>query len=232
MEADFSFRNACSRCHRTEALCFCPELKPFSIEPLLILLVHPREYRKTVGTARIVHLSIQNSILWRGYGNHFDGDIQMQKLLRDSNLYPMILFPGPMSLNLSEETTETLKQRLPDGKRLALFVIDGTWATASKMIRDSLILNSLPKLSFNVTTPSHYQFRKQPKAFCLSTVEAVLELLENLSAKELCTLPQDQSHQHLSTIFQGLVQAQLDFQKNPENRQQKLRDEMNQKRMF
>ncbi len=202
-------RDTCLRCFRVRDLCLCSTITRFEIEPLIVLLVHPREFMKTVGTVRIVKLSLTNSILLRGTGPQFDEDKTFLCLLNDPTLYPMILFPGEKSLNLSTATADVLAAGIPANRRLAIFVIDGTWTSAKQIIRTSKRLSELPKLSFNVNTPSTYEFRKQPEVFCLSTVEAVSVLIENLRQKGLCSPKPIGAHHAMLRGFNKLVETQV-----------------------
>jgi DTW domain-containing protein YfiP len=214
LDRDYGGRDTCWSCFRVTRLCICENLPRFEIEPLLVLLVHPREFMKTIGTARMVKLSVTNSIFWRGTGPDADLDPFLQKLISDPGHYPMILFPGTESLNLSTASTEDLQTRLPEGRRLVVFVIDGTWTTAKQMIRKSKVLSSLPKLSFNVENPSTYQFRKQPKPYCLSTVEAVSVLIDAFILQKLCTPPKDHAHRKMLNGFHALVKSQVEVEAN------------------
>jgi DTW domain-containing protein YfiP len=202
-------RDMCLRCFRVTSLCLCSTITRFEIEPLIVLLVHPREFMKTIGTVRIVKLSLTNSLFWRGTGPDFDKDQQLQAMLKDPALYPMVLFPGNNSLNLSTATSEVLEERIPKDKRLVVFVIDGTWSSAKQIIRQSETLKLLPKISFQVQTPSIYEFRKQPQEFCLSTVEAVSVLIENLKQKGLCSPKPENAHLQMLLSFSALVQSQV-----------------------
>jgi DTW domain-containing protein YfiP len=169
---------------------------------------------KTVGTARMVKISVTNSLFWRGIGPDVDRDAFLAGLIRDPKNYPTILFPGEDSLNLSTASKIELAARLPEGRRLVVFVIDGTWTTAKQMIRKSKVLSSLPKLSFNVETPSTYQFRKQPKPYCLSTVEAVSTLIETFIQQKLCTPPPNEAHRKMLNGFHALVKSQVEIEAN------------------
>lgn len=202
-------RDTCWSCHRVRSLCLCSTIKPFNIEPLIALLIHPKEFKKTVGTARIVRLSIPNSRLWIGHGVDFDQNPSLLSVIQDTAFYPMVLYPGETSLNLSTSTVSELTTAIPIGRRLAIFVIDGTWSNAHRMIRDSKILSSLPKISFDIRTTSQYEFRKQPLPFCLSTVEAVCELIENLAKKGLCEAPFEKAHLQMLKSFRALVESQV-----------------------
>ena len=167
---------------------------------------------KTIGTARVVKLSLMGSLLLRGHGKDFDHDPVVETLLGNPNHHPVILFPGNESLNLSSASLEEVQSRLPPQKRLVIFVIDGTWSAAKNMIRDSVQLSSLPKISFEVNAPSIYEFRKQPHAHCLSTVEAVGLLIENLRAKKLCVPKPENGHFKMVDGFKKIISNQKDFE--------------------
>ena len=205
-------RDTCWQCYRIRALCWCAGIQAFEIEPMIALLVHPKEFQRTVGTARVVKLSIQNCRTWTGYGSDFDANSEITSLVEDPAYFPIVLYPGPTSLNLSDATHQEISEAIPKDRKLVIFVIDGTWANAKRMIRLSKLLSGLPKISFNIQKTSQYQFRKQPKSYCLSTVEAVCELIENLEAKNLCQVRPARAHHQMLQVFENLVQGQLKAQ--------------------
>jgi DTW domain-containing protein YfiP len=215
------YRESCHHCFRTKALCLCDSIEPFQIEPLMVLLVHPREFMKTIGTVRMVKLSITGSLMLRGHGKEFDSDARVLSLIENSNHHCVILFPGEESLNLTSATDEKIKSELPANKRLVIFVIDGTWSAAKNMIRDSKRLSALPKISFDANITSVYEIRKQPKSYCLSTIEAVSVLIENLKNKNLCTPQPTDGHLKMIEGFKKLISSQLDFESRPEHRHAK-----------
>ncbi len=216
------YRDSCHHCFRIKSLCICESIQPFEVEPLIVLLVHPREFMKTVGTVRVVKLSVSGSIMIRGHGKDFDQDPSIAAIISKSNHHSMILFPGEDSLNLTSAPLGVIQSQIPLDKRLVIFVIDGTWSAAKNMIKDSKILSQLPKLSFDVNGVSTYEFRKQPNAFCLSTVEAVSVLIENLKEKKLCTPKPMDGHLRMIEGLKKLVATQLEFESNPKHREGKL----------
>ena len=214
-------RESCFHCFRIQSLCICDSIKTFEIEPLIVLLVHPREFMKTVGSVRIVKLSLKGSMLLRGFAPDFDRDPVIASLIQNPDHAPMILYPGHDSLNLSSAPPETLIEKIPTGKRPVIFVIDGTWGAAKNMIKNSRVLSQLPKISFEVGAPSIYQFRKQPNSYCLSTVEAVAELIENLKMRGLCAPKPINGHLEMITTFKKLITSQVEFEANPQHRKEK-----------
>jgi DTW domain-containing protein YfiP len=176
---------------------------------------------KTVGTVRIVKLSIPGSLMIRGHGSDFDQDPSIARLLSHPDHHAMILYPGESSLNLSRAAESDIQSQIPRTKRLVVFVIDGTWSAAKNMIRKSTVLTQLPKLSFDVITPSTYTFRRQPQSFCLSTVEAVSALIENLKQRDLCHPEPSDGHLRMTESFQKIISSQLGYEITPKHREKK-----------
>jgi DTW domain-containing protein YfiP len=186
MEAvGFLNRPLCVRCLRAKAVCLCAGIRSFSPFFQVVLLQHPKERKNSIGTARFTHLTLSNSRLIAG--SEFETDPAVNLLLGDAENYCVVLFPGPSSVNISDHRDEFVSS-IPakvDGtpRRLVVFVIDGTWAHAKGMIRRSLRLAELPRISFTVSEPSNYRVRKQPHEYCLSTVEAVAKLVKILDPR-------------------------------------------------
>jgi DTW domain-containing protein YfiP len=63
---------------------------------------------------------------------------------------------------------------------LVVFVIDGTWSTAKKTMLHCETLAPLPRISFDVTTPSQIRIRQQPAPHCITTAEAIHQTIEIL----------------------------------------------------
>ncbi len=129
------------------------------------MLQHPRETRMPVGTARMVGLSLSQSVIRPGID--FSGDPFVQSLLSAAEP-PYLLFPGPGSTDVAA---------LPRDRSITLIVVDGTWAQARKLIKSNPSLLQLPRLAFAPNQPSAYQIRMQPEAHCVSTIEALAHVL-------------------------------------------------------
>lgn len=165
-------RPFCYRCFRAESVCYCGEIRPFAPTFRTVLLQHPKERKRTIGTARLTHLSLSNSLLFAGVA--FDDHPDVRALLDDPRNECVVLFPGPRSIDVG-----AVDAPLPfdPARTLAVFVIDGTWPQAKTILHRSPRLAALPQIRFTPSTPSAYRFRKQPREHCLSTIEAVHELV-------------------------------------------------------
>lgn len=202
-------REFCLRCRKAKITCYCDRLRPFSSDPQFVILLHPREARNSVGTGRMLHLSLLNSILIQGHD--FSRNEQVNALISNPENHAAVLYPGQRSLNLSSCSTAEAASFTPMDKKLVIFVIDGTWDLARGMINRSANLKALPQLRFTPEKRSAYQIRQQPKAHCLSTLESVHWMISRFAVLGLYPAPPGNVHDSLIEVFQSMVGQQLAF---------------------
>jgi DTW domain-containing protein YfiP len=100
-------------------------------------------------------------------------------------------------------------------RRLVIILIDATWRGARSIHRLSPSLQRLPRVKFTPTTPSRYVIKQQPRPDCLSTLEAVHELMLVLEQAGLDQYPQPEQ---LLDVFKRMQDFQLKCAADP-NRQ-------------
>jgi len=192
-------------------MCWCAELVPFTLAMPLTILIHPKEAKVAIGTARVVHEAIAGSDLW--IGDRFDDDPRMQARSNDPRLFPMILFPSPGALDLNAATPASARAFVPAGKTPWLIVVDGTWTTAKKILRQSPGLMASPAIRFTPDRPAVYgRLRKEPRAECWSTLEAVHHVITRFDALGLVAAPAGRAHDQLVVILEQIVDAQAAFE--------------------
>ena len=114
--------------------------------------MHPKEARKQKsGTGRLCHLVLKNSHLHIGVD--FTNDSEVRALIKDPEYTSVLLFPASQAVNLSQEGYRSLTKS--QGK-LQIFVVDGTWPLAGKILRLSEYLRALPAVSFTPHQPSNF----------------------------------------------------------------------------
>jgi len=91
-------------------------------------------------------------------------------------------------------------------------VIDGTWATARQMMRQSQNLQQVQRVCFNPKTKSNFRVRKQPDAHCLSTIEAIHEFIE-VASDFFAFDKSTRSHDALLKTFDAMVEKQIECAK-------------------
>lgn len=202
------YRILCKTCEQPDFCCYCNHVVPFESKIHFIILIHPIEAKRRIATGRMSHLCLKGSYLIKG--QDFSNNHLVNDLLKDSSHHSVILYPGAQSQNISQLTEQEKETITPQNKPLRLFVIDGTWATAKKMLRQSINLSTLPRICFSPPKPSTFRVRKQPDANCFSTIEAIHHTIELLGPSQNFSLDCRQ-HDNLLAVFDSMVERQLIF---------------------
>jgi DTW domain-containing protein YfiP len=202
------FRAWCARCRRPGVGCYCALIEPFDSLPRFVILSQPREAKHRLGTGRMAHLGLGNSLRFEGID--FSRHPQVNRELADPGNSPMLLYPGRDALNITGLSFDE-RQRMVTGPRTpVVFVLDGTWKSVRKMLRLSDNLRRLPTICFAPSTPSAYGFRREPRQECYSTIEAVHLVIDLFNGGS----PEDASarrHDRLLKAFHFMVASQLAY---------------------
>jgi DTW domain-containing protein YfiP len=159
----------------------------------LLVLQHPREHEKAIGTARIAALGLPDSHI--AVDVDFARDARVRAALCDPARPAVLLYPGPGARDLASD---------PPLGPVTLVVIDGTWSQARSLLRKNPWLKSLPRYAFEPSQPSEYRIRREPRAEYVSTVEAVVQALGALEGNATRFEP-------LLAAFRTMVEVQLRF---------------------
>lgn len=202
-QAVFQKENFCYRCYKTQKLCLCEHIVSFDPIFRFVILLHPMEARKEkMGTGRITHAFLKNSKIITGID--FTNNSEVNELIEKYSAY--VLYPGENALNISQDDCSILKNKLSAKEEIVIFVIDGTWPCAKKMMKLSKNLHNIPRISFNVEKESMFEIKEQPSKYCLSTIESIHLMLDELKRREVVNL-KDEHHQML-VPFRVMVEFQ------------------------
>ncbi|MEW6055237.1 MAG: tRNA-uridine aminocarboxypropyltransferase [Bdellovibrionota bacterium] len=177
----------CAQCQKPEFLCLCSELKAFENKTPVLILQHPREPDKLLGSARLAHLCLKNSTLKTGLSWPNLGKA-LGKQVNASNWGVLYLGPRKGSRQ-SRGSADRLKVALRNGEELlidetlieGIVILDGTWAQAKALWWRNPWLLKLKRIVLNPQNRSLYgRLRREPRRECLSTLEAIAETLEGL----------------------------------------------------
>ncbi|RJS18044.1 hypothetical protein DRW03_26170 [Corallococcus sp. H22C18031201] len=186
-------RSLCLRCFRPESACYCAHLPQLETRTRVVFLQHPRERRVAIGTARMAHLSLPNSELYQGVD--FTGHARLEELAQRRERVA-VLFPGENAITVDEARAADLD---------TVIVVDGTWPQAKKVVMRNPLLAGLPRIGFVPRRPSNYRIRAEPADHCVSTIEAVVELLGQLEGDP-------ERFDRMLKAFEFMVDTQLDRQ--------------------
>jgi len=196
-------RTICYSCYRPQTSCMCKHITPIETNTRFIILMHPKEFRKTKnGTGHFTNLSLSNCEIFVGID--FSRHKEINAILDNTENNCFALYPSENSINLNKENI-TKKH-----KNTVLFLIDATWPCSRAMLKASPNLDALPKVSFSHTKRSEFLFKEQPKAYCLSTMESTHCILELLNAHDAENISEEKLEQFLSP-FKQMVKYQTDY---------------------
>ncbi len=196
-------QNTCYKCFWLTENCRCPLISPFDTDTRFVLLMHIKEAKQEkLGTGRICHATLKNSEI--RVGIDFSHDERVNALIADPENYCLVMYPGKKSLNISTDDLNPLQAKKEAGKKLVVFLIDGTWSCAKKMMKLSKNIHTLPRISFSSTHKSIFYIKEQPAEYCLSTLESIQFFLSEADRRGLENLP-NRPQDNLLVVFQSMI---------------------------
>ncbi len=173
--------------------------------------MHPKEYRKEKsGTGHITNLQLENSEIIVGVD--FTNNKRVNELLTQDNSSSFLLYPGKDNFNLSLRQSSDINSFM--GENPHIFILDGTWPCARKMLKLSKNLQKLQRVSFDNKIKSKFIIKQQPEPLCLSTIESVFTVLNllNKGNLEYCDT------KNFLVPFEKMIEHQLDYMVNPNSK--------------
>ncbi len=185
----------CPRCLKRTPLCICAEIQPLSTKTQVLILQHPQELDQDLGTARLTHLTLSNSVLKTGLSwPNLHAAAGARAVPSD---WAVLHVPGPKNQIANplppqkshQDQLIVLDRRgnpiSPPPEVKGIIVLDGSWSQAKALWWRNPWLLKLKRLVIIPSTPSLYgRRRKEPRRECLSTLEAIstaLMILEGAS---------------------------------------------------
>ncbi len=167
---------------RPTGSCICKYINRIQTKTRFVILMHPKEYkRERIGTGRMTNLQLKNSEIIVDVD--FTNNKRVNEILNNEENCPLLLYPGKDSFNLSVRKSEDMISFM--GNKPHIFILDGTWFCARKMLRLSMNLQKIKRVSFDNSIKSKFIIKQQPQSICLSTIESVYTVLNLLTAGKL-----------------------------------------------
>lgn len=135
-------------------------------------------------------------------GTELDDHRDVRAHLDDPNEPAILLWPGPGARDLATD---------PPREPVTLVVVDGTWPLAKKLVRINPRIASLPRYAITPDVPSRYQIRSEPRAECVSTLEAVMHALGILEGDP-------NKFQPMLEPFLAMIRMQLEHEASTQGR--------------
>jgi len=172
-------RKHCQDCYRPCEVCWCKYLPspPITCKTKVIVLQHPRESRRAIRTCRILELGLRPGSCLVFEGTSFlCENSTVSSMLNQPNTF--LLYPGKGAICLNNFCL--VKDVQESGDAITLVLLDGNWREAKAILRNSPLLQQLPRLTLKDGEPSEYVVRSQPALGGLSTLEAAARAIEVL----------------------------------------------------
>ncbi|BFM15954.1 DTW domain-containing protein [Maricurvus nonylphenolicus] len=150
-------RLTCPHCLRPQTTCICDLVVKVNNPVEVMILQHPLEQHQAKGSARLLHMCLNNSQL--AIGETFTGEDLT------SSKQSVLLYPP-------EEESQTVCPADLNPANTRLVVLDGTWRKSRKLLHLNPTLSELPRLRLSELPASRYTIRKAHNPDQLSTLEA------------------------------------------------------------
>ena len=196
---------------RPASSCMCKHINPIDTHTRFIILMHPKEYKKEKnGTGHMTKLQLNNSEIIVGVD--FTNNKRVNEILNEENSRSFLLYPGKENFNLS--TSNSIEMIPFLGKKPNIFILDGTWPCARKMLKLSKNIQQLKRVSFDNDIQSKFIIKQQPESLCLSTIESVFTVLNLLKKGNV----EKSDTKSFLLPFEKMIEYQVECILNPDNK--------------
>lgn len=144
-------------------------------------------------------------------GVDFTNNKRVNEILTNEASSSFLLYPGKENFNLSLRNGSEINSFM--GNNPYIFILDGTWPCARKMLKLSKNLQNLQRVSFDNEIKSKFIIKQQPESLCLSTIESVYTVINLLKENEI---EQCETKDFLLP-FEKMLEYQVECILNPHN---------------
>jgi DTW domain-containing protein YfiP len=182
----------CPRCLKPQPLCVCDSVTPIASRLSLLILQHPQEQDRALGTARLTTLHFKDAVLKIGlswpslakalgrpvadpsrWAVLYLGSAKAAELDTDAEI---------VAINRKGEVEEHQRGILAGIEGIVL--LDGTWSQAKALWWRNAWMLKCQRVILNPRQPSRYgRLRREPRRDGLSTIEAAAMLIARLEKR-------------------------------------------------
>jgi DTW domain-containing protein len=178
----------CARCGKPSALCVCADVKPIDNRITLLILQHPQEQDRELGTARLTllhlrHAAMKIGLSWPSLAKALGREV-------DPKRWAVLYLGAASAATLPRDRELTLLDGkgapLTDQERAikgieGIIVLDGSWSQAKTLWWRNPWVLKCRRLALNPKQPSRYgKLRREPRREGFSTLEAAALALARL----------------------------------------------------
>jgi DTW domain-containing protein YfiP len=181
----------CPRCRKPRALCICDGIEPIDNTISLLILQHPQEQDRELGTARLTALHFNDALLkiglsWPSLSKILGRptDPKRWAILYLGSVKAAAVLPGREIVVVSKNGTAVDHQDQALREIEGIILLDGSWSQAKALWWRNGWMLKCKRIVLGPKHPSRYgRLRREPRSDGLSTIEAAAMLLARLEGK-------------------------------------------------
>ncbi len=182
----------CPRCLKPLPLCICDSVTPIDNRISLLILQHPQEQDRALGTARLTALHLKNAVVriglsWPSLSK------ALGRQVADPSRWAVLYLGSAKVADLETDRDIVVINRkggIQDNQRAILkdiegiVLLDGTWSQAKALWWRNAWMLKCQRVILGPSRPSRYgQLRREPRRDGLSTIEAAAMLIASLEKR-------------------------------------------------
>jgi DTW domain-containing protein YfiP len=182
----------CPRCLKPVPLCICDSITPIESKISLLILQHPQEQDRALGTARLTALHFKDAVLkiglsWPSLSK------ALGRPVHDPSRWAVLYLGSAKVADLETDRDIVAIDRkgaIEDNQRAILkdiegiVLLDGTWSQAKALWWRNAWMLKCQRVILGPQHPSRYgKLRREPRRDGLSTIEAAAMLLSSLEKR-------------------------------------------------
>jgi DTW domain-containing protein YfiP len=181
----------CPRCGKPPALCVCASVAPIDNKVSLLILQHPQEQDRELGTARLAALHFKDAririgLSWPSLAKILACPVDPQRwaILYLGSLRGAAILPDRDIVVVDKHGKAVERQEAVLAEIEGVIVLDGSWSQAKTLWWRNGWMLKCRRIVLAPKRPSRYgRLRREPRRDGLSTIEAAAMLLARLEHK-------------------------------------------------
>src|SRR5437773_9565939 len=182
----------CPHCGKPLPLCICDSVTPIDNRISLLILQHPQEQDRALGTARLTALHFKNTVVTIGL-SWPSLSKALGRQVADPSRWAVLYLGSARVADLETDrdiVAINRKGEIEDNQRAILkdiegvVLLDGTWSQAKALGWRNAWMLKCQRIILGPSRPSRYgQLRREPRRDGLSTIEATAMLIGGLEKR-------------------------------------------------
>ena len=217
----------CPYCGKPTPLCICDSVTPIENRISILILQHPQEQDRALGTARLTAHHFKNAVVkiglsWPSLSKALGRPVQ------DASRWA-VLYLGSAKVSEFDTDAEIVavdrKGEMEEGQRAILrdiegiVLLDGTWSQAKALWWRNAWMLKCQRVILGPRQPSRYgHLRKEPRRDGLSTIEAAGLVLGALEKRPDIAVALNASFERMLARYREVQRAMPELAPKPKKR--------------